>query len=149
MTKWHLKKGKETNGEYHYTMFDFLRGYELSSILGDDESRTAFYSLWLKYRTALKGKIQLFTKHKHFKIEQLELSDDELGEAKPEDNVAKPVLSIPFDIWQLIVLMKARGTVLKAIKKDGVAGFDNVIELLKIGYEALPEDKKILHFDDS
>lgn len=149
MTKWHLKKGKETNGEYSYTMFDFLRGYELASILGDDESRTAFYSLWLKYRAALKGKIQLFTKHKHFRIEELEQSDDELGEAKPEDNVAKPVLSIPFDIWQLIVLMKARGTVLKMIKQDGVEGFDRLIELLKIGYEALPEDKKILHFDDS
>jgi len=149
MTKWHLKKGKETNGEYHYTMFDFLRGYELSSILGDDESRTAFYSLWLKYRASLKGKRQLFIKHKHFKIEDLELSDDELGEAKPEDNVAKPVLSIPFDIWQLIVLMKARGTVLKEIRLRGVEHFDTVVEWLKIGYEALPEDKKILHFDDS
>ena len=128
----------------------FLRGYELASILGDDESRTAFYSLWLKYRTALKNKRQLFTKHKHFKIEELEQSDNELGEAKPEDNVAKPVLSIPFDIWQLIVLMKARGTVLKTIKRDGVEGFDRLIELLKIGYEALPEHKKTLGFmDDS
>ena len=149
MTKWHLKKGKETNGEYSYTMFDFLRGYELASILGDDESRTAFYSLWLKYRAALKNKRQLFTKHKHFKIEELEQSDDELGEAKPEDNVAKPVLSIPFDIWQLIVLMKARGTVLKEIRIKGVEHFDSIVEWLKIGYEALPEDKKILHFDDS
>ena len=150
MTKWHLKKGKETNGEYSYTMFDFLRGYELASILGDDESRTGFYSLWLKYRIALKGKRQLFTKHKHFKIQELELSDDELGEAKPEDNVAKPVLSISFDIWQLIVLMKARGSVLRAIKIHGEAGFNRAIELLKIGYEALPEHQKTLGFmDDS
>lgn len=146
LTKWHLKKGSQKNGAYSYTMFDFLRGYELSSMLEDEESRKGFYSLWLKYRQAFKGSRQLFIKHKHFKIKELELDDDELGELKPEDNQAQLVASIKFDIWQLIVMMKARGTVLKMVRKDGIEGLNNVIELLKTGYEALPDDKKILHF---
>jgi hypothetical protein len=78
----------------------------------------------------------------------LELSDEELGEATPEDNEAKLIVSIPFDIWQLIVMMKARGTVLAMVQKNGLQGYEKTIELLKLGYYSLPEDKQILNLKD-
>jgi hypothetical protein len=127
-------------------MFDFLRGYSIASQNDDEESKNKFYSLWLTYRKAFKGKRQLFTKHQDFKISELLLSDEELGDENPEDNVAKLVVSIPFDIWKLVVMMKARGTVLESVRRKGEQGFIDAIKLLKLGYDSLPEHKRILQF---
>jgi hypothetical protein len=148
MTKWHIKRGRKNHVEYRYSMFDLLRGYSIASQNNDEESRKIFYSLWLKYREGFKGMRQLFTKHDYFKISELELSDEELGESTPEDNEAKLIVSIPFDIWQLIVMMKARGTVLAMVQKNGLQGYEKIIELLKLGYYALPDDKQILNLKD-
>ncbi|MDD5754697.1 MAG: hypothetical protein PHN45_08110, partial [Methylococcales bacterium] len=125
MTKWHLKSGQGEGLNFRYSMFDLLRGYYITSANGDDESRKKFRALWLSYREAFKGQPQLYTRHKHFKIKELEMSEKELAETKPEEQT-KVIYSIPFEIWLMVVFMGARGILLENARtkgRDGVIDF--------------------------
>jgi hypothetical protein len=146
MTKWHLKRAKEDKENPRYSMLDFIRGYSIASTNGDDESRKKFRALWLSYRKAFKGSSQLFTRHKHFKISELFLSDSDLGEQSPEDNQAKVVYRIPFQIWLMVVYMGARGSVLESARIGGFDKVDKTLKLIRDGYDCLPKDRRILSF---
>lgn len=146
MTKWHLKKAQQDGENYRYSMLDFPRGYYIAKANGDDETAARFRALWLSYRKAMKGSSQLFTRHKHFKIKELELSEQELGEQQPEDNQAKVVYQIPFEIWLMVVYMGARGSVLESARLGGHDKVDKTLKLIRQGYDCLPEDRRILTF---
>lgn len=146
MTKWHLKKGQSEGLNFRYSMMDLLRGYAIAEITGDEESRKMFRALWLSYRTAFKGERQLWTRHKHFKIKDLECSDQELAEDLPDEPVTKVVYSIPFEIWLMVVYMGGRGSILESACRNGVAGIEKALALIRMGYDCLPEDRQILTF---
>lgn len=145
MTKWHLKQAKNDGENFRYSMFDFPRGYAIAEANGDEESRKRFRALWLAYRKAFKGVRQLWTRHKHFKIKELEASDQELGEEVPEEKAAKVVYSIPFDVWLMVVYMGARGAVLESARLGGAARVIKTLEFIQFGYDCLPEDRRIFH----
>jgi len=145
MTKWHLKKAKSDGENYRYSMFDFIRGYAAADANGDEESRKKFRALWLTYREAFKGARQLVTQHKHFKISELELADDELGEQAPEEVGAKVVFSIPFDVWLMVVYMGARGSVLESARIGGAVRVQQTLDFIRFGYDCLPIERQVLH----
>lgn len=145
MTKWHLKKAKSDGENYRYSMFDFIRGYAAADAVGDEESRKKFRSLWLTYREAFKGSRQLVTRHKHFKIGELDLDDEELGEQAPEEVGAKVVCSIPFDVWLMVVYMGGRGSVLESARIGGADKVEKTLALIRQGYDSLPENRRVLH----
>ena len=145
MTKWHLKKAKSDGENYRYSMIDFIRGYSAADAVGDEESRKKFRALWLSYREAFKGSSQLFTRHKHFKISELELADDERGEQAPQEVGAKVVFSIPFDVWLMVVYMGARGSVLESARIGGADKVEKTLALIRQGYDCLPENRRVLH----
>lgn len=146
MTKWHLKKAKQEGENYRYSMFDFIRGYSIAKTNGDQETAARFRALWLSYRTAFKGARQLVTKHKHFKISELESTDEELGNQQPEDNQAKVVYQIPFEIWLLVVYMGARGSVLESARIGGAVKVEKTLAHIRFGYDCLPTDRQVLTF---
>ncbi len=146
MTKWHLKKAKQDGENYRYSMFDFIRGYSIAKTNGDQETAARFRALWLSYRTAFKGARQLVTKHKHFKISELESTDEELGNQQPEDNQAKVIYQIPFEIWLLVVYMGARGSVLESARIGGAEKVEKTLKLIREGYDCLPTDRQVLTF---
>jgi len=112
LTKWHIKSG----GDWRYSMFDFLRGFALSDLQGNIENRDIFKNLWLTYRRGFKGKRQLYTHHKDFKIDELELSDHEVSdlESKEEKMI---VLSMTFQQWVTVLRCNARAALLRVISK--------------------------------
>lgn len=141
MTKWHLKKGQGEGLNFRYSMIDLLRGYAIAEATGDEESRKMFRALWLSYRAAFKGERQLWTRHKHFKIKDLECSDKELAEESPDQPVSKTVYSIPFEIWLIVVYMGARGTILEKARKQGIKGITDGLAFVCDNYHALfPDD---------
>lgn len=144
MTKWHLKKAKQSGENYRYSMFDFIRGYYIAKVNGDEETAARFRALWLSYRAAFKGSRQLVTKHKHFKISELESTDEELGEQAPKDNQAKIVYQIPFEIWLLVVYMGARGLVLESARIGGAEKVEKTLKIIRQGYNCLPTDRQVL-----
>ena len=146
MTKWHLKKAKSDGENYRYSMFDFIRGYAAAEANGDEESRKKFRALWLTYREAFKGARQLVTRHNHFKISELELEDEVLGEQAPEEIGAKVVYQIPFEIWLLVVYMGARGSVLESARLGGHDKVDKTLKIIRDGYDCLPTDRQVLTF---
>lgn len=146
MTKWHLKKAQQDGENYRYSMIDFLRGYSIAKTNGDQETAARFRALWLSYRKAFKGSSQLFTRHKHFKISELESTDEELGNQKPEDNQAKVIYQIPFEIWLLVVYMGARGSVLESARIGGAEKVEKTLKHIRFGYDCLPIDRQVLTF---
>ena len=144
MTKWHLKQGQGQGLNFRYSMFDLLRGYSIASANGDDESRKKFRALWLAYRDAFKGQRQLWTRHKHFKIKELELNEKELAELEPSEP-AKIIFSIPFDVWLMVVYMGARGSVLEIARRSGADGVVKTLDFIRSGYDLLPEERRVLH----
>jgi hypothetical protein len=146
MTKWHLKKAKQDGENYRYSMFDFIRGYSIAKTNGDQETAARFRALWLSYRKAFKSSTQLFTRHKHFKISELELSDEELGEQAPEDNQAKVVYQIPFEIWLMVVYMGARGSLLESARLGGAERVKKSLKIIRDGYDCLPVSSQVLTF---
>lgn len=146
MTKWHLKKAKQDGENYRYSMFDFIRGYYIAKANGDHETAARFRALWLSYRTAFKGARQLVTKHDHFKISELESTDEELGNQQPEDNQAKVIYQIPFEIWLLVVYMGARGSVLESARIGGAEKVEKTLKIIRQGYDCLTTDRQVLTF---
>jgi hypothetical protein len=146
MTKWHLKKAKQDNENYRYSMFDFIRGYSIAKTNGDQETAARFRALWLSYRKAFKGSSQLFTRHKHFKISELESTDEQLGEQLPEDKESKLVYSIPFEIWLMVVYMGARGSVLESARLGGAERVEKSLKIIREGYDCLPIERQVLTF---
>ena len=146
MTKWHLKKAQQDGENYRYSMFDFIRGYSIAKTNGDQETAARFRALWLSYRKAFKGSTQLFTRHKHFKISELESTDEELSNQQPEDNQAKVVYQIPFEIWLLVVYMGARGSVLESARMGGAEKVEKTLAVIRNGYDCLPIDRQVLTF---
>jgi hypothetical protein len=149
MTKWHLKQARSDSKNYRYSMFDFVRGYAIADANGDEESKKQFRTLWLLYREAFKGQRQLWTTHKHFKISELELSDDELGEKELEEPVQTVVASIDFKHWLVVVFMGARGVLLEKAKKKGAEGVASALEVIVASYrEFFPDNPCQLPSDD-
>jgi hypothetical protein len=146
MTKWHLKKAKQDGENYRYSMFDFIRGYSIAKTNGDQETAARFRALWLSYRKAFKGARQLVTKHKHFKISELDLSDEDLGEQLPNDNESKVIYQIPFEIWLLVVYMGARGSVLESARFGGSEHIEKSLKIIRDGYDCLPVERQVLTF---
>lgn len=144
MTKWHLKKAKQDGENYRYSPFDFIRGYLIAKANGDQETAARFRALWLTYRKAFKGSSQLFTRHKHFKIKELDLSEAELGEQAPEDNQAKVIYQIPFEIWLMVVYMGARGSVLESARLGGAERVQKALKIIREGYDCLPVERQVL-----
>lgn len=134
MTKWHLKQARSDGQNFRYSMFDFVRGYSIADDNDDSESKAQFRALWLTYRKAFKGERQLFTRHKHFKISELELSDEELAEQDLEEPTIKTIASIDFDHWLVVVFMHARGTVLEQARRKGADGVKSVLSTLVQSY---------------
>jgi len=134
MTKWHLKQGQGDGFNFRYSMFDLLRGYSITAANGDEESRKKFRALWLSYREAFKGQPQLYTRHKHFKIKELEMSEKELAEEEPEEET-KIIYSIPFEIWLMVVFMGARGILLEKARTKGRDGVIDFLQGLGLLYE--------------
>lgn len=112
LTKWHVKSG----GEWRYSMLDFLRGYALSDLQGNIENRDIFKNLWLTYRRGFKGRRQLYTYHKDFKIKELELSDAELSDLENTED-KQVVLSMTFHQWVTVLRCNARSALLRVISK--------------------------------
>jgi hypothetical protein len=149
MTKWHLKQARSDSKNYRYSMFDFVRGYAIADANGDEDSKKQFRILWLMYRVAFKGKRQLWTRHKHFKISELELSDAELGEQELEEPTQTVVASIDFKHWLVVVFMGARGVLLEKAKKKGAEGVAAGLEIIVASYrEFFPDNPCQLPFDD-
>ncbi|MDD5754317.1 MAG: hypothetical protein PHN45_06160, partial [Methylococcales bacterium] len=141
MTKWHLKKGQGEGLNFRYSMIDLLRGYKIAEIMGDEESRKMFRALWLSYRAAFKSERQLWTRHKYFKIKELECSDKELAEDSPDQPVSKVVYSIPFQIWLIVVYMGARGTILENARQKGLKGITDSLAFVCDNYhKRFPDD---------
>lgn len=128
MTKWHIKKG----GNYHYSMFDFLRGFAISELQGDKQNQGIFKELWLTYRQGFKGRRQLYTKHKDFKISELEASDEAVAdlETTEEKSIA---LSVTFDQWVSVLRCNARASLLRVLQtgKDSDDFFATLLNLAK------------------
>lgn len=141
MTKWHLKQARADGENFRYSMMDFIRGYSISDDNNDTESKAQFRALWLNYRIAFKGERQLWTRHKHFKIAELTLSDEELANQELEEPEKKTVLSIEFNQWLVIVFMHARGTLLERIRKRGSDSVADYFQLLNKSYgDFFPDD---------
>jgi hypothetical protein len=140
MTKWHIKKG----GNYHYSMFDFLRGYAISELQGDNQNAAIFKDLWLTYRRGFKGRRQLYTTHKDFKIPELELADAEVSDLETKA-VKTVVLSVDFEDWVNVLRCNARGSLLRVIQKEGdtVAFFQHLRELASIKKELVIKQKTV------
>lgn len=134
MTKWHLKQARSDGENFRYSMFDFVRGYSIADDNSDDESKAQFRRLWLEYRKAFKGQRQLWTKHKHFKISELELSDAELGEQDLEEPEKKIIASISFNQWLVVVFMGSRGVLLEKARKKGSQGVSDALEFINQAY---------------
>lgn len=145
MTKWHLKKAKQDGENYRYSMFDFIRGYSIAKTNGDKETAARFRALWLAYRTAFKGARQLVTKHKHFKISELDLTDEQLGEQQPEDNQSKLVSQISFDDWRVVVFMNARGALLEKARSQGSEGVESLLSIIMKCYVDFFPDNPVHH----
>jgi hypothetical protein len=152
MTKWHIKKG----GNYHYSMFDFLRGFAVSELQGDKQNQGIFKELWLTYRHGFKRKQQLVTRHMDFKIPELVASDAEVAdlETKEEKSIA---LSVTFDQWVSVLRCNARASLLRVLQvgHDPVAFFDSLSTRLQREDKAVTSPEvnqnylKILIFLDS
>ncbi len=141
MTKWHLKKARSDGENFRYSPFDFVRGYSIADDNKDDDSKAKFRALWLAYRKAFKGQRQLFTRHKHFKISELELSDEDLGSQELEEPVKKVVAEIDFRQWLVLVMMNARGILLEKARRHGIDGVNTVLETVNENYFAFfPDD---------
>lgn len=162
ITKWHLKtdkteKSKDQDGNkikvFRYSMFDFLRGYAFNDIAGNEQEKQRFAALWLEYRSAFKGKRQLFTRHKDFKIPELMLSDADLidfetGEIMDDKPASEVILSLDFITWQLVVMFKARASLLVCAKYQGKAAALQFIKQLWSAYYDLPTHRQILDVGD-
>lgn len=140
MTKWHLKQARADGENFRYSMFDFVRGYSIADDNDDSESKAQFRALWLTYRKAFKGKRQLWTRHKHFKISELDLSDEDLAEQELEEPTVKTIASIDFDHWLVVVFMNARGTVLEQARRKGSDGVALALASIVEGYLAFFPD---------
>lgn len=134
MTKWHLKQARSDGENFRYSMFDFVRGYSIADDNVDEESKAQFRALWLTYRAAFKGQRQLWTRHKHFKISELELSDAELGEQELEEPEKKTVASIDFNQWLVVVFMHSRGMLLEKARKKGSDGVADGLAFINEAY---------------
>lgn len=141
MTKWHLKQARSDGENFRYSMFDFVRGYSIADDNGDEESKAQFRRLWLEYRKAFKGERQLWTRHKHFKISELQLSDEELAEQELEEPEKKTVASIEFNQWLVVVFMHARGMILQKARKKGSEGVTEGLSFVNDAYFSFfPDD---------
>jgi hypothetical protein len=141
MTKWHLKQARSDGENFRYSMFDFVRGYSIADDNDDKESKAQFRRLWLEYRKAFKGQRQLWTRHKHFKISELEMSDAELGEQELQEPEKKIVASIDFNQWLVVVFMGARGALLEKARKKGAEGVAEGLDFINQGYFSFfPDD---------
>jgi hypothetical protein len=140
MTKWHLKQARSDGENFRYSPFDFVRGYSIADDNKDEDSKTQFRALWLTYRKAFKGQRQLWTRHKHFKISELELSDEELGSQELEEPVQKVVVEIDFNQWLVIVFMHARGVLLEKARHKGVEGVNAILDTINENYCAFFPD---------
>ncbi len=150
MTKWHLKQARADGENFRYSMFDFARGYSIADDNDDADSKAQFRALWLTYREAFEGERQLFTRHKHFKIKELQLSDNELAEQELEEPIIKTVAHIDFEHWQVIVFMNARGTVLEQARRKGAEGVASALSAIVQGYlDFFPDNPCNFHIDKS
>jgi hypothetical protein len=140
MTKWHLKQARSDGENFRYSPFDFVRGYSIADDNKDEDSKAQFRALWLTYRAAFKGQRQLWTRHKHFKISELELSDEELGSQELEEPVQKVVVKIDFSQWLVVVFMHARGVLLEKARRKGVEGVNAVLDTINENYCAFFPD---------
>lgn len=142
MTKWHLKKARSDGENFRYSMLDLVRGYSIADDNGDEESKAQFRRLWLEYRKAFFRQPQLCTRHKHFKIKELELSDAELGSQELEEPEQRKILaSIDFKQWLVVVFMNARGILLEKARKSGQQGVVEAITFINDGYcSFFPDD---------
>ncbi len=149
MTKWHLKQARADGENFRYSMFDFVRGYSIADDNNDIDSKAQFRALWLTYRAAFKGKRQLWTRHKHFKISELELSDEDLAEQDLEEPIKKTLITIDFDHWLVVVFMHARGTVLEQARRKGADGVKSVLSTLVQSYlDFFPDNPCDFPIDD-
>jgi hypothetical protein len=127
LTKWHIKSG----GQWRYSMLDFLRGFAISDLQGNVENRDIFKNLWLTYRRGFKGRRQLYTHHKDFKIPELVLSDAEVADLETTEE--KFVLcSIEFEDWTKILRCNARSTVLNLLYKG--KSLEDILSILMSFY---------------
>jgi hypothetical protein len=140
MTKWHLKQARSDGENFRYSPFDFVRGYSIADDNKDEDSKAQFRALWLTYRKAFKGQRQLCTRHKHFKISELELSDEELGSQELEEPVKKVVAEIDFNQWLVLVFMHARGVLLEKARRNGIDGVNAVLNMVNENYFAFFPD---------